>query len=384
MKRMISILLITALLVSAAAMSALAAEPAFSEQAEDRLHASVQHEADSPEWVTALEAAQDESTAQLFVIAGLGMDKTTATISMHERDENGNWKQILSTPGFVGKNGLCLDADHVEGCGQTPIGIYRFNKAFGIAPDLGCAIPYTQVTEDIWWSGDTGYHYNEMIDIRDHPELKKDDSEHIIDYEYQYQYCLNISFNEDGTPGRGSAIFLHCFGPLKPYTGGCIALPENIMKQVMQRVQPDCVVVIDTLERLSPDTWREWGFEPTAQESPAVDSVVIDYGRSALYTREELADAVSAIKTEFASFEGCELHSIRYAGDENCTEENLKWMNELNPDGNHVQVARFLSDFRTPKEQAGAWELDTEYTDWQWWLARSEDGGWEVLTWGYG
>ena len=53
---------------------------------------------------------------QLFVVAGLGMDKTTATISMHQRDDAGNWKQILSTPGFVGLNGLCPDADHREGC----------------------------------------------------------------------------------------------------------------------------------------------------------------------------------------------------------------------------------------------------------------------------
>ena len=33
----------------------------------------------------------------------------------------------------------------------------------------------------------------------------------------------------------------------------------------MQRVKPDCVVVIDTLERLSPDTWQSWGFEPSAK-----------------------------------------------------------------------------------------------------------------------
>jgi len=262
MKKTISLLLIAGLLLSAASLGAFAAEPGLADQIEDQLHASIQHETDSPEWVTALEAAKDENTKQLFVVAGLGMDKTTATISMHERDENGNWKQTLSTPGFVGKNGLCLDADHKEGCGQTPIGVYHFNKAFGIAPDPGCAIPFTQVTDDTWWSGDPAYHYNEMVDIQDHPELVKDDSEHIIDYEYQYQYCLNISFNEDGTPGRGSAIFLHCFGPLKPYTGGCVALPENIMKQVMQRVTPDCVVVIDTLEQLSPDTWKDWGFAP--------------------------------------------------------------------------------------------------------------------------
>ena len=32
----------------------------------------------------------------------------------------------------------------------------------------------------------------------------------------------------------------------------------------------------------------------------------------------------------------------------------------------------------------GAWEPDAEYNDWQWWLARSADGGWDLLTWGFG
>lgn len=215
-------------------------------------HSSIQHETASPEWVKNLAQAKDENTTQLFVVAGMGMDKTTATVSMHERDENGEWKQILSTPAFVGKNGLCLDSDHAEGCGQTPIGVYRFNKAFGIADDPGCKMDYIKVTDDTYWSGDfrEGMRYNEMVDIKDFPDLDMENSEHIVDYEYQYQYCLNISFNEDGTAGRGSAIFLHCLGPVKPYTGGCVALPENIMKMVMQRVDEDCVVVIDTLENM--------------------------------------------------------------------------------------------------------------------------------------
>ena len=240
------------LLTAALLMLALLCTPAAAEESSpDGLHASIQHEADSPDWVQALPEAQDDAVTQLFVVAGLGMDKTTATISMHRRDESGAWKQILSTPGFVGLNGLCADQDHVEGCGQTPIGTYHFNKAFGIAPDPGCALPYTQVDDSYYWSGDEQRQYNEMVTIGDVPDLDMTNSEHIVDYEYQYQYCLNISFNEEGTPGRGSAIFLHCFGPLKPYTGGCVAIPENLMKQVMQTVQPDCVVVINTLEAMN-------------------------------------------------------------------------------------------------------------------------------------
>ncbi len=207
----------------------------------------------SPDWVKALPQAQDENTNQLFIVAGFGMDKTTATISMHERDADGNWVQILSTPGYVGKNGLCLDADHAEGCGQTPVGVYGFNKAFGIAPDPGCAMEYIQVDDDIYWSGDMrdGMRYNEMVNINDYPDLDMENSEHIVDYDYQYQYCLNISFNDDGTAGRGSAIFLHCLGPVKPYTGGCVAVPEYIMVQIMQNVDPDCVVIIDTVDNLN-------------------------------------------------------------------------------------------------------------------------------------
>ncbi len=265
MKKKITKLFVALLLVGTVSLSGCSVSFTADDPKGETIHSSIQHVEDSPEWVTELPAAQDEDVKQLFVVAGFGMDKTTATVAMHERDENGNWKQILSTPGYVGKKGLCLDEDHAEGCAQTPIGVYHFNKAFGIAPDPGCEIPYTKVTDDIWWSGDQaeGMHYNEMVDIKDFPDLSRDDSEHIIDYEYQYQYCLNISFNEDGELGRGSAIFLHCLGPLKPYTGGCVAIPENIMKIVMQKVQPDCVVVIDTLENLSPETWEDWGFEPT-------------------------------------------------------------------------------------------------------------------------
>ena len=230
---------------------AIVGSAALAEGGTESLHAAIQNVVDSPDWVTNLPQAQDENVTQLFIVAGYGMDKTSASVSMHERDAEGHWKRILSKPGLVGSTGLCLDAEHAEGCGQTPVGVYHFNAAFGIAADPGCALPYTQVDDEIYWSGDPNYRYNEMVNINEYPELVMDDSEHIVDYEYEYQYCLNISFNEDGTAGRGSAIFLHCLGTQKPYTGGCVAIPEYIMAQVMQNVREDCVVVIDTMENLN-------------------------------------------------------------------------------------------------------------------------------------
>ncbi len=199
----------------------------------------------SPAWVQRLPEAQEAN--QLFVVAGIG--HTTAWVSMHERDWNGNWKEVMTTPGIIGKNGL---GKNKEGDGMTPVGTFGFNAAFGIAPDPGCAIPYRQADENIYWSGDVrpGMKYNEMVDIRSLPGLDKENSERIVDYNPQYIYCLNISYNAEGLPGAGSAIFLHSFGPQKPYTGGCVAIPLDKMEFVMKHVRPDCVVVINDLEKL--------------------------------------------------------------------------------------------------------------------------------------
>ncbi len=210
---------------------------------------------DSPEWVAQLDQAKDAK--QLFVVAGIG--KTTAYVSMHQKGDDGNWKQIVTTPGFIGKCGL---GKTKEGDAMTPVGTYHFNRAFGIKADPGCtAFEYHNVTADDYWSGDVrdGYRYNEMVSIKDFPDLNQDDSEHLIDYELQYKYCLNISWNEDGTAGKGSAIFLHCLGPQKPYTGGCVAIPEEQMVKVLKNVDKDCVVVIDSLEKISPELWEKWG-----------------------------------------------------------------------------------------------------------------------------
>ena len=197
----------------------------------------------SPEWVTKLAAAQNAK--QLFIVAGY--EGSTAWVSMHERDTDGNWKMTASTPGYIGRAGL---GKTKEGDAKTPVGTFRFNRAFGIADDPGCAIPYIKADDDTYWSGDSKISYNQLVSLKDHPDLNTADSEHILDYQYQYQYCLNISYNESGTAGAGSAIFLHCLGDRKPFTGGCVAIPEEQMYFVMRHVDPGCVVVIDSMESL--------------------------------------------------------------------------------------------------------------------------------------
>lgn len=119
----------------------------------------------------------------------------------------------------------------------------------------------------------------------------------------------------------------------------------------------------------------------------SISEVKIDFGNSKIYSEDDMNAAIELIKNEFSRWEGCELHSISYSSDDECNSKNIAWMNDLAPAhdlaSDFTQCIMFKSDFHSPKNGGGAWNADAEYTGWQWWLARSEDGNWELLTWGY-
>ena len=190
-----------------------------------------------------LSVAQD--AVQLAVVSGTkGSD---ADFYFYEKDCEGEWQEIISCPAYIGKKGWGKTR---EGDSKTPRGVYRFTMAFGINDDPGCDIGYTKVDETHYWVGDSNSEkYNQFVSTRDYKNFNKKDSEHIIDYKLAYKYCLNISWNEDGTPGKGSAIFLHCQTKNK-FTGGCVAIPEKKMVEVLRRVKNNCVIVMDEAKNI--------------------------------------------------------------------------------------------------------------------------------------
>lgn len=202
----------------------------------------------SPEWVTKLDAAKDAN--QLIVVAGI--DKSTAYITMHEKDNNGTWQQIIATPGFIGLDGL---GEANINDAYTPVGTFTIDKAFGLAEDPGCRMKYTKVDETYYWSGDTGkgMHFNELVSTKDLPNLNTEESEHIADYDFAYQYCLNMGWNTECNPDKGFAFFLHSFRVNRPYTGGCVAVPESVMKFIMQHIKDGCKISIDSLKNFGGD-----------------------------------------------------------------------------------------------------------------------------------
>ena len=108
----------------------------------------------------------------------------------------------------------------------------------------------------------------------------------------------------------------------------------------------------------------------------------VDYGTSALYTREELEAAVVQIKCRFAAFSGCRLISLRYAGDPGEAGEAPKLTSAPGGKEEPVQTVTFLSRFRSPvhPDAGSPREPGREYTDCEWRLSRTAGGGWRLLS----
>lgn len=110
----------------------------------------------------------------------------------------------------------------------------------------------------------------------------------------------------------------------------------------------------------------------------------IDYGKSELYTREDLDQGIEMIEEAMKEWKGVDLQGIRYGSDEDSSPENIQWMNELYPaGGGYREVMRFYTDFHTQPDVSPSLNPDSDYT-YSWWLARTDDGSWKILTFGQG
>ena len=117
------------------------------------------------------------------------------------------------------------------------------------------------------------------------------------------------------------------------------------------------------------------------------NEVEIDYGNSSIYSKQDMDEAINVIIKYFNKMDGCELHSLSYTSDElSLDPDNIAWMNELEEANDNketfTQFIEFESSFRSPKNGGGAWQPNKEY-GWVWCLARSDNGKWKLMTWGY-
>lgn len=192
-------------------------------------------------YVEKLKAADTES--QLLIVKANG---TKATVSLHNRRANGTWYQVLSVSGYIGWGGI---GKTKEGDGKTPVGTYHFNYAFGIKSNPGCSIKYTKVDDSYYLVDDpTSKYYNKFVSTNN-VSCDWNSAEHITSIGSAYNYVLSVDYNKACKKGLGSGIFLHC-STGRP-TAGCIAVPEKYMKKIIQKVKPNCLIIIDNRSNIS-------------------------------------------------------------------------------------------------------------------------------------
>lgn len=194
--------------------------------------------AQSPDWVKDLPEAK-ETDVLIVLDATIG---SNAVLTMHEKTADGIWEQTLDDAAFIGKNGM---GKTMEGDTKTPLGTFGFNAALGINDDPGSVLPYTKVNDSHYWDCDSNSKcYNTLVSTDNYQDFNTEDSEHIVDYPNAYKYILNTTYNEECTPGKGSAIFLHCYREQRTYTGGCISIPFESMEYVLTHISPDSKIII--------------------------------------------------------------------------------------------------------------------------------------------
>lgn len=204
-----------------------------------------------PYQVGRLKAAK-EADQLILVVGGEGYD---VTVSYYKKEGNGlrkgpgemaeSWTEVFTTKGVYGKNGA--SAEKREGDGKTPVGTYQFTMAFGLKENPGSVLPYHQIRQGDYWVDDSGSaYYNQLVNTK---ETTQDwnSAEDMAASAPFYNYGLVLDYNKDCVPGAGSAIFMHCTKS-EADTGsqGCIRIPEELMKQVIQSVNETSRIVIVT------------------------------------------------------------------------------------------------------------------------------------------
>lgn len=209
--------------------------------------------------VEKLKAAED--TDQLLIVEAAGLDKVK--VSYYKKASSGEgpgvkkeWSEVFTTSGVYGKNGGT--ADKKEGDGKTPLGVYQFTMAFGLKDDPGSVLPYHKITAGDYWVDDSASpYYNKLVNTEETAK-NWNSAEDMSAAAPFYNYGLVLDYNTDCVPGLGSAIFMHCTqSEADTGSAGCVRIPEELMKQVVQSVDDKSKIIIVSDREQLEDLYRD-------------------------------------------------------------------------------------------------------------------------------
>ena len=181
-----------------------------------------------------------EGADQLIVVVGTG--GCNADTYYYKKGDD-TWNLVWKEASIVGRGGIT--SEKAEGDGRTPAGTYGFTMAFGLKDDPGSVLPYHKIVKGDYWVDDpASAYYNKLVNTSTTPRTWNS-AENLAAASPYYDYALALDYNQDCVPGKGSAIFLHCFtASADNGSAGCIRLPEARAKELVQSATGQTRIVI--------------------------------------------------------------------------------------------------------------------------------------------
>lgn len=211
--------------------------------------------------------------SQAIVVRADSEDAPGATMWLFER-VNGAWRVALGPwRANVGANGVSKAA---EGDKRAPSGAFLLGSAFGrVAAPKGVTWPYRRTDSKDRWVDDTASpFYNSWV----RSGAAAAGGGEALSKQSVYKYGIVVHYNDDQTPGAGSAIFMHVWSGQGAGTLGCTAISEaNLIKTLRWlRYDKRPVLVQGTQEQILALMQKDWGMRPLPAGWGYVDDFIPD------------------------------------------------------------------------------------------------------------
>jgi hypothetical protein len=195
--------------------------------------------------------AVSKTANHIILIVGHKNNKNKVTVNDYIKSSDGTWTKNWYVGGIAGTNGISTQKS--EGDKKTPEGVFNAMFAFGLKDNPGSILDYRKIGDGDYWVDDSNSsYYNKWVNISN---VNKDwnSAENLKSASPFYNYALALNYNTEAIPGKGSAIFIHCTKTDNDTSSaGCIRIPEEYMKKLVQTVDSNTkIVIIENVDKLS-------------------------------------------------------------------------------------------------------------------------------------
>lgn len=189
-----------------------------------------------------------ENCKQL-IVANFNPVTTRGGMGSFWNEDRDGWKLVLENLRINGgKEGTVEAENKKEGDLKTPLGIYRLGVIFGnnIYNDSKFDYPYLKVTNTHFGVDDSNsVYYNRIVDAN---KVKRDwvSAERMLRDDHQYELGIEIRYNPDNIPEKGSCIYFHVWKSADELSEGCVTTDYASLKNIVDFLDPlanPCILI---------------------------------------------------------------------------------------------------------------------------------------------